>query len=87
MVFDKYKYRGGVEEQIIRYKNRNSIDPSGVEKLSRRQKHSQSIHQVSRCYRGCRNILNRSTRCRDAIEDAEKFSIDPPGVEKLSRLR
>ena len=37
MVFDIYKYRGGVEEQIIRYKNRSSIDPPGVEKLSRRQ--------------------------------------------------
>ena len=37
MVFDRYKYRGGVEEQIIRNKNRSSIDSPGVEKLSRRQ--------------------------------------------------
>ena len=36
MVFHRYRYRGGVEEQIIRYKNRSSIDPPGVEKLSRR---------------------------------------------------
>ena len=38
LVFDRYRYRGGVKEQIIRYKNRSSIDPPGVEKLSRRQK-------------------------------------------------
>ena len=37
MVFDRYRYRGGVEEQINKYKNRCSIDPLGVEKLSRRQ--------------------------------------------------
>ena len=37
MVFDRYRYRGSVEEQTIRYKNRSSIDPPGVEKLSRRQ--------------------------------------------------
>ena len=47
-VFDRYKYQGGVEGQNIRYKNRSSIDPPGVEKLSRRQELSQSIHQVLR---------------------------------------
>ena len=31
MVFDRYRYRGGVEEQPIRYKNRSSIDPLVVE--------------------------------------------------------
>ena len=35
MVFDRYRYRGGVEEQPIRYKNRSSIDPPSIEKLSR----------------------------------------------------
>ena len=48
MVVDRYRYRGGVEEQTIRYKNRSSInqkaikevgtfsiDPLGVEKLLR----------------------------------------------------
>ena len=44
MVGDKYRYRGGVEEQIIRYKNRSSIDPPGVEKLSKGQEHSRLIH-------------------------------------------
>ena len=37
MIVDRYKYRGSVEEQISRYKNRSSINPPGVEKLSRRQ--------------------------------------------------
>ena len=34
MVFDRYRYQGGVKEQTIRYKNRSSINPPGVEKLS-----------------------------------------------------
>ena len=37
MVVDRYRYRGGVKEQLIRSKNRSSIDLPGVEKLSRRQ--------------------------------------------------
>ena len=53
LVFDRYRYRGGVEEQTIRYKNRSSIDPPIVEKLSKRQELSQSIHQVSRSCRDC----------------------------------
>ena len=38
MVLDKYKYRGGVEEQPIRCKNKSLIYPPAVEKLSRTQK-------------------------------------------------
>ena len=53
MVIDRYRYQGGVEEQIIRYQIRISIDLAGVKKLSRRQKHSQSIQQVSRSCRDC----------------------------------
>ena len=53
LVFDRYRYRGGVDEQTVRYKNRSSIDLPSVEKLSRRQELSQSIHQVSRCWRDC----------------------------------
>ena len=45
--------REGIEEKHIKIKNRNLIDPSGVEKLSRRQELSRSIHQVSRSYRDC----------------------------------
>ena len=44
LVFDKYRYQGGVEEQTIRYKNRSSIDPSAIEKLLKRQELSRSIH-------------------------------------------
>ena len=50
MVVDRYRYRGGVEEQTIRGKNRSSIDPPAVEKLlmrqklSRRQELSRSIN-------------------------------------------
>ena len=28
------RYQGGIEKQLIRIKNRSSIDPPGVEKLS-----------------------------------------------------
>ena len=52
MVVDRYRYREGVEEKSIICKNGSSIYPSVVEKLSRRQELSRSIHQVSR-------------RCRD----------------------
>ena len=47
------RYREGIEQQRIRFKNRNSINPPGVEKLSRRQELSRSIHQVSRRCRDC----------------------------------
>ena len=30
--------------------------------------------------------LDRSTRCRGAIEEAGAFSMDPPGIEEVSRL-
>ena len=53
LVFDRYKYQGGVEEQTIRYKNRNLIDPPLVEKVLRRQELCRSIHQVLRSYRDC----------------------------------
>ena len=53
MVIDRYRYRGGVEEQSIKCKNRSSIYPPAVEKLLRRQELSQSIHQVLRSSRDC----------------------------------
>ena len=31
--------------------------------------------------------LNRSTKCREAIEEVGDFSIDPPGIEELLGLR
>ena len=58
----------------------------GIEKNGLRQ------IQVSRRCRGTNHQiheqkLDRSTRCREAIEDAETFSIDPPIVKMLSRMQ
>ena len=58
----------------------------GIEKNGLRQ------IQVSRKCRGTNHQiheqkLDRSTRCREAIEDAEPFSIGPPGIEVQMRLR
>ena len=47
------RYREGIEQQRIRFKNKSSIDPPGVEELSRRQDLSRSIHQISRRCRDC----------------------------------
>ena len=55
--------RGGVEEEHIRIKNRSSIDPPCVEKLSRIQTQSRSIHQASRFRRDCdKNKLRKLDR-------------------------
>ena len=37
MVVNRYRYRGGVEEKSIKCKNRISIYPPAVKKVSRRQ--------------------------------------------------
>ena len=47
------RYRASIEQQRIRFKNRSSIDPPGVEEILRRHELSQSIHQVSRRCRDC----------------------------------
>ena len=75
------------------------VEPSvevGVEKMlvdrfrCRENAHRQM--QVSRRYRGTKIPnqewkLDRSTRCREAIEKAGTCSIDPPGIEVLARLQ
>ena len=48
--------------------------------------------EVSSKYRATKNQLqeqklDRSTRCRGAIEEAGAFLIDPPGIEEVLRLR
>ena len=48
MVFDRYRYRGGVEEQPIRYKNRSSIDPLVVEEAEAFSIDPLSIEKLSR---------------------------------------
>ena len=77
MVFDKYRYRGVVKEQIIRYKNRNSIDLLGVKKLSRRQKLSRSIHQVSRSCRDCNKKKLKKLDRQQGIEEVSSKLLKP----------
>ena len=66
------RYQEGIEQQRIRFKNRSSINPPGVEELSRRQELSRSIHQVSR-------------RCRDCVKkkawEAQQIARYRGGVE------
>ena len=42
-------------------------------------------HQVSRSYRGFRNFLDRSTRCREAVEIAIRKSLRSSTDSKVSR--
>ena len=77
MVTDRYRYRGGIEEQIIRYQIRISIDSAGVEKLSRRQKHSRSIHQVLRsCQDYDKKKLKKLNR-QQGIEEVSSKLLKP----------
>ena len=48
LVFDRYRYRGGVEEPTIRYKNRSSIDPLVVEEAEAFSIDPPSIEKLSR---------------------------------------
>ena len=70
------RYREGIEQQRIRFKNRSSIDPPGIEELSRRQELSRSIHQVLR-------------KCRDCVKknawEARQIARYRGGVEEMSR--
>ena len=71
IVFDRYRYRGGVEEQPIRCKNRSSIYPPAIDKLSRRQKVSRSIYQVSR---SCRDYDMKKFKKLDRKQGVEEVS-------------
>ena len=53
MLVEQLRYRASIEDQLIRSKNRSSIDPLGVEKLSKRHELSRSIHQVLRSCQDC----------------------------------
>ena len=78
MVVNRYKYRGGVKEQSIKCKNRSSIYPPAVEKLSRRHELSRSIHQVLRSCRECdkkkAEEARQTARYRGGVEPAFKTS-------------
>ena len=66
--------------EVSRYLSRKvSRKRSSTAKVSRRCQGTTQQNQEQK--------LDRSTRCREAIEDAEPFSIDPPGIEQLSGLR
>ena len=65
-------YRVGIVEQLIRSKNRSSIDPPGIKDLSRRQELSRSIHQVLRI-------------CRESDKKQLKNLDKQQGVEEVSR--
>ena len=53
MLVDRCRCREGIKEQKYLIKNRSSIDPPGVEKISRRQELARSIHQVLRYWQDC----------------------------------
>ena len=57
MVIDKYRYRGGVEEQSIRCKNRSSIYPQ----LSRSYREGRSFLDLSTRYREAVEIAIRKS--------------------------
>ena len=71
MVIDRYRYGGGVDEQSTKGKNRCSIYPPAVEKLSRMQTHSRSIHQV---LRSCRNYDKKKLKKLDKQQGIEEVS-------------
>ena len=48
MVVDRYRYRGGVEEQSIKCKNRSSIYPSAIEEAGAFSIYPPGIEKLSR---------------------------------------
>ena len=71
MVINRYRYRGGVEEQSTKCKNRSSIYPPAIEKLPRRQELSRSIHQVSK---GCQECDKKKLKKLDRQQGIEEVS-------------
>ena len=70
------RYQEGIEQQRISFKNKSSIDPPGVEELSRRQELSRSIHQVSRRCWDCdkKKALRSSTDSKVSRRCQTSFS-------------
>ena len=63
---------------------------TGIEEVSRNKPsdtrtEARSIHQLSRNYRGGRNFLDRSTRCREAIKITIRKSLKSSTDSKVSR--
>ena len=72
MVVDRYRYRGGVEEHNIRYQIRISIDPVGVDNLSRMQKQSRSIQKVWRSFQDCNKKKLKKLDRQQGIEEVSR---------------
>ena len=70
------KVLGGVEISVEKGVERNGLRQIQVSKRCRGTQH-QILDQN----------LDRSSRCREVIEEAEAISIDPAGVEEQSGLR
>ena len=77
MVVDRYRYQGGVEEQSIKCKNRSLMYPPAIEKLSRRQELSQSIHQVSRRCQKCDKKKLKKLERQQGIEEVSSQLLKP----------
>ena len=78
----KIKYCINKSQQMKVSRGVETSVEEGVEKMVvDRYRYQGTNHQIPD------QNLDRSSRCREAIEEVEAFSIDPPGVEKLSGLR
>ena len=62
----------GVEEVVEVGVEKMVVDSRGIKQVSRNKESDP------------RKELDRSTRYREAIEEAGAFLIDPPGIEELS---
>ena len=80
----------GIEISVKRSVEKMVVDGWGIEEVSRDNPiepriEARSIHQVSRSYRGCRTILDRSTRYREAVRIAIRKGRRSSTDSKVSR--
>ena len=80
----------GIEISVKEVSRKMVIDSWGIEEVSRNNStkprtEARSIHQVSRSYRGCRTILDQSTRYREAVGIAIRKSWKSSTNSKVSR--
>ena len=70
------KVSRGVETSV-----EEGIEKNGLRQIQVSRRCRETNHQIQE------QKLDRSTKCQEAIKEAETFSIDPPGVEMLSRMQ
>ena len=70
------KMSRGVETSV-----EEGIEKNGLRQIQVSRRCRETNHQIQE------QKLNRSTKCQEAIKEAETFLIDPPGVEMLSRMQ